>query len=777
MNKICGFIALVFAVLFYGVSHAQMVNDGGGTPGILTTGTQEGEAVWYPHGLSGQEGTGIHFEVNDTDGRTVVLDSSEPVTLKLDSYPEMIVVHIEPASKAASTRISLSGLKPSATYYQYEDAYYNLTVISTDNEGRYAYDQDISRSHVVFIQTRKSTKYLRYDGSNDATGGDCSSIGIWDSVTKTCTLTADVYDAIQIFNQNITLDGNGHAVIGSGSGTGINMNAYPSATGITVKNVTVRNFDVGIHLGSSGSSNTISNCTVTDNFLGIMLSYTANATLANNAVITNKGFGGDGIYLFHASSNVLANNSILGNSRYGILLHGSSNNQIMNNTSSNNELGIYLFDSSQNTMIGNVLQENKYVDLYVAASSDGNCENIIENTIGSGDRPIRYYNTTVALEEENLSELVLCNADHSTVHKVTIEGSASLKNNGLFIARTDFATLSDSASLNNYFGIDLFQSGNNLLKENTLTGNQVGISLYDSKGNTVEGNTVSDGNTGLALVFSSDNNQIYNNNFINNWSQALDAGSGNLFNLAKPVGGNYWSNYDDPSEGCYDADYDGFCDAPYVFSNNRDNLPLTMQKPMDTTPPVIMATVSPAPNANGWHNSDVTVTFTCNDTESGILSCSSPVTVTTEGAGQVITGTAVDNAGNTATVSVTLNIDKSAPALDITVNPGLLWPPNHKMVTVTPIISVSDNLDTAPRIELVSVTSNEPGNGLGDGDTANDIVINGDGTISLRAERSGAGNGRVYTMTYQATDIAGNTATASATVIVPHDQGAIRRNS
>src|SRR5574341_1450873 len=89
MNKICGFIALVFAVLFYGVSHAQMVNDGGGTPGILTTGTQEGDAVWYPHGLSGQEGTGIHFEVNDTDGRTVVLDSSEPVTLKLDSYPRL----------------------------------------------------------------------------------------------------------------------------------------------------------------------------------------------------------------------------------------------------------------------------------------------------------------------------------------------------------------------------------------------------------------------------------------------------------------------------------------------------------------------------------------------------------------------------------------------------------------------------------------------------------------------------------------------------------------
>ena len=44
-----------------------------------------------------------------------------------------------------------------------------------------------------------------------------------------------------------------------------------------------------------------------------------------------------------------------------------------------------------------------------------------------------------------------------------------------------------------------------------------------------------------------------------------------------------------------------------------------------------------------------------------------------------------------------------------------------------------------------------------------------DGTIYLRAERSGKSDGRVYTLTYQATDCAGNTSTASATVTVPHD--------
>lgn len=67
------------------------------------------------------------------------------------------------------------------------------------------------------------------------------------------------------------------------------------------------------------------------------------------------------------------------------------------------------------------------------------------------------------------------------------------------------------------------------------------------------------------------------------------------------------------------------------------------------------------------------------------------------------------------------------------------------------------------------VLDSEPDNGLGDGDTANDIVINTDGTVSLRAERAGGGSGRVYTMTYLAVDVAGNTSTASATVTVPHD--------
>lgn len=59
----------------------------------------------------------------------------------------------------------------------------------------------------------------------------------------------------------------------------------------------------------------------------------------------------------------------------------------------------------------------------------------------------------------------------------------------------------------------------------------------------------------------------------------------------------------------------------------------------------------------------------------------------------------------------------------------------------------------------------------GGGDTPPDWVITGPLTVDLRAERSGKGSGRVYTITVECSDASGNTATKTVTVTVPHDQG------
>jgi predicted extracellular nuclease len=103
------------------------------------------------------------------------------------------------------------------------------------------------------------------------------------------------------------------------------------------------------------------------------------------------------------------------------------------------------------------------------------------------------------------------------------------------------------------------------------------------------------------------------------------------------------------------------------------------------------------------------------------------------------------------------------PTLSVTASPNVLWPPNHRYVTVR--TSLSWTSDTAS-VSLVSVESNEPDDGADDGNTTNDIVAD-TVTFQLRAERSGAGTGRIYTIKYEAVNDCGATATATATVSVP----------
>jgi hypothetical protein len=118
-------------------------------------------------------------------------------------------------------------------------------------------------------------------------------------------------------------------------------------------------------------------------------------------------------------------------------------------------------------------------------------------------------------------------------------------------------------------------------------------------------------------------------------------------------------------------------------------------------------------------------------------------------------------------------LDTTPPTLQVSVSPSVLVR-NHKMALITATISVQDNLDPNPTVELVSITANEQVNGKGDGTTDPDIDGAAFGTddrqFLLRAERSGTGTGRIYTITYRARDAAGNTTTATATVTVPHDQ-------
>jgi probable HAF family extracellular repeat protein len=138
------------------------------------------------------------------------------------------------------------------------------------------------------------------------------------------------------------------------------------------------------------------------------------------------------------------------------------------------------------------------------------------------------------------------------------------------------------------------------------------------------------------------------------------------------------------------------------------------------------------------------------------------------GTGTIVGMTNQTLSGVGRAVSWTQADDTTPPELDVSVSPNLLWPPNHRYVTVHATVTATDDSGSDPTVELVSVISNEPDNNVRDGNTVNDVVTTADPfTFRLRAERDEGGSGRIYTVTYRATDASGNSATRSATVAVP----------
>jgi len=122
-----------------------------------------------------------------------------------------------------------------------------------------------------------------------------------------------------------------------------------------------------------------------------------------------------------------------------------------------------------------------------------------------------------------------------------------------------------------------------------------------------------------------------------------------------------------------------------------------------------------------------------------------------------------------APVAVFVQDVGAPPACDLAqAIPASLWPPNHKMLAVA-ITGVSDPDNQQVTLTVTAVTQDEPVNGLGDGDTSPDAVLQGS-SVLIRSERSGLGNGRVYRINFMASDGSGDSCTGSVAVCVPHDR-------
>ena len=131
-----------------------------------------------------------------------------------------------------------------------------------------------------------------------------------------------------------------------------------------------------------------------------------------------------------------------------------------------------------------------------------------------------------------------------------------------------------------------------------------------------------------------------------------------------------------------------------------------------------------------------------------------------------------DDGTNVVMCSSTVVVaDTTPPELEpILASPNILWPPNHKLVCARLRVKASDTCGNVTW-RITGVTSNEADDSTGSGNTAPDWVIQGDHKVLLRAERSGHGNGRVYTISVEALDDAGNSTVGDVRVLVPHDKG------
>lgn len=202
---------------------------------------------------------------------------------------------------------------------------------------------------------------------DNATGGDCYTLGKWSANTKTCKLTKDIDvsgtggDAITIAGDGITLLCNGHSITGAQGFWGI---AVVGRSGVTIKYCKVHDVEVGIML-LDGGYNTVKSNTMYQNSVGIGVHSSFN-TVNNNTAYSN----GKGIDLDSADSNVVNNNTAYWND-IGISLDSADANNVNNNTAHSNGTGIYLISADSNTVNNNIADDNSMYG-YSCQDSTGN---------------------------------------------------------------------------------------------------------------------------------------------------------------------------------------------------------------------------------------------------------------------------------------------------------------------------------------------------------------------------------------------------------------------
>ncbi|MDO8529554.1 MAG: right-handed parallel beta-helix repeat-containing protein [bacterium] len=502
--------AVIFLFFSISISSAQVIDAPPHMPGII-------------------EGSGTHFEVTDSEYLNVSLDSSEYISARFESAPEMVVLDIKSSAVISSTQLKLSGLTPNTTYHKYQEDYQNHESFTTDENGVFYFDLDLNQNHTIFIQPRKSTQVI-----SASDGGNCSNIGDWNGTTKTCTLNQDVNETIQI-NGGITLDGNGHTVSGSDTGSGV----YVTGQNGIVKNITVTGFYYGIYLYNAKYAK-VTDITANNNRYGVELDHAKYSIISNSTAADNKFFG---LLVYYSLNNTISGSTFGPENSYGIqqAYTGDYNTYESNDISNNKNTGIITYGGGNYlTLRDNKIIANAYDGVVIGGDHHTLSGNIMSgNGFGGANGKSNFsiaggYMDTNNIDQSNLIEGKPLYYLKNETNKIY---DSSLDIGSFYCINCDNITLKGAALPEHAAKIFFWHTNNSAIEGTTSPDKNAVVYLWYSSNNTVKNSDLGR----IDVRYYGSNNQIYSNNFSDPYTPVYTYNStGNLFNLDHPTGGNFW---------------------------------------------------------------------------------------------------------------------------------------------------------------------------------------------------------------------------------------------
>jgi parallel beta-helix repeat protein len=367
-----------------------------------------------------------------------------------------------------------------------------------------------------------------YIGSNGSVDPPTANVTSLDNMTY--TFTDNNYDQIVIQRDNIVVDGSEYTLQGSGVEDSIGMDLRYRSN-VTIKNVRIEDFWIGIHIDHSSS------CHITGNDVGSIGRY--------------------GILLWSSSGNSISENNVTNNApaqmhRCGVYLgqcYNGANNITANNITRSDWGGIYVDGASKNRFSWNV-----FVDCGIFLGYNP-YDNIVENNLVN-DKPLVYLEDESNLAVEDAGQVILVNCSGITVQNLNLSNTS--------------------------VGVELWDTSNSTVAGNVLAANSMAnVMLWSSSGNNISKNKIKGSLYDGVYLWYSSGNRLYHNSIEDNLVQALVGPSGysNLWTDGYPSGGNYWSDYagTDLCSGPYqnETGSDGIGDTPYVIdANNQDHYPV-----------------------------------------------------------------------------------------------------------------------------------------------------------------------------------------------------------